>query len=50
MFYGEALQGTGRRADSEPVLTEALALLEAALPDDHPDLARSRSLIESGCS
>ena len=47
MLYGEALQGAGRRAESEPVLTEALALFEAALPDDHRDVASTCELIDS---
>jgi hypothetical protein len=50
MLTGEVLQGAGRRAASEPVLSEALALFEAALPGDHPDLVRTRALIESSRS
>jgi len=48
MLSGEALQGAGRRAESGPVLNEALALFEEALPDDHPDIERTRALVEKG--
>jgi serine/threonine protein kinase len=50
MLSGEALQGAGRGGESEPVLGEALALFEAALPGDHPDVAHTRALMESGHS
>ncbi len=46
MLDGEALQAVGRRDESEAVLAEALTLLEATLPEDHPDLVRTRELLE----
>jgi tetratricopeptide (TPR) repeat protein len=46
MLSGEALQAVGRFNGSEAVLAEALALLEAALPEDHPNLARTRELLD----
>ena len=46
MLDGEARQAVGRSDDSQPVLAEALTLLEAALPTDHPDLVRTRELLE----
>lgn len=35
----------GRLAESEPLLDEALALQRAVLPEDHPDIAESRSAL-----
>lgn len=46
MLDGEALQAVGRSDDSQPVLAESLDLLEAALPTDHPDLVRTRELLD----
>ncbi len=50
LLYGEALQAVGRPAESESVLTEALTLLEPALPDTHPDLVQTRDLLASARS
>jgi tetratricopeptide (TPR) repeat protein len=46
MLDGEALQAVGRSDDSQPVLAESLDLLEAALTADHPDLVRTRELLD----
>jgi non-specific serine/threonine protein kinase/serine/threonine-protein kinase len=46
MLYGEALQAVGRSDESEVALAEALVLLESALPDDHPDIVRTREFLE----
>jgi non-specific serine/threonine protein kinase/serine/threonine-protein kinase len=43
---GEALQAVGPSGESEFALAEALALFESVLPDDHPDIARTRELLE----
>ncbi len=46
MLFGEALQAVGRTGESEAVLDEALLLLAPALPDNHPDIARTRELLD----
>ena len=46
MLYGEALQAVGRTGESEVALAEALVLFESALPDGHPDVARTRQLLD----
>jgi len=49
-LQGEVLQAMGSVSESEPVLAEALELLQSGLPDEHPDVARARGLLAVGRS